>query len=338
MSIDKEKLHYLVVKHILLDVSATKWTDEAIIRDQSTVSGHFFEKAIDFLVGHKLFVVQTTGYFESLFPSKPGLKERMEWTGNREGFSTAFRQEQDRLQALDPNYNQARQETTGRCDSCSHRYKLLPDGSKLLAKMGFILLPNGRTIFKEVDADIEGFILDLQKKAPSICTVFGFNYWREESTSQNFEDTPIQASAAPGKGNWPIIPLEIDGEEATIETAGELLEITHPDKHYEKIGAVIEEKNATIVEAIRENTAAINNNTRNQEKAVHNGTVQAQEILQGLRNELDIDKIHRLRQGGMKWKDIVMEVYPDTTIDNLDSEVSRVQKQHKREFPDSYTR
>ena len=59
------------------------------------------------------------------------------------------------------------------------------------------------------------------------------------------------------------------------------------------------------------------------------------------RDETPIEKVHRLRCDDVEWKYIARTIYKEENGKNidesdLDSEVKRLQKQHKREYPEFY--
>ena len=39
---------------------------------------------------------------------------------------------------------------------------------------------------------------------------------------------------------------------------------------------------------------------------------------------------------GVKWKENIMAVFPDTPANELDLKVDAIRHQHRKEFPDSY--
>jgi len=325
MSIDQKTEFCDAIKNILSIVSVNEWTDATTILNQFTDKA-LYNKALTALVGKGLLEVQTTLYSKSIHPSDLGLYELVEWTGNGNKLREALKKRRVEQKKLDPGYIRNFEGVSSTGNAVTNSVKLLLEGQQLKAKIAVGVIP-------------KQFILELQDDPDALCTILDYEIWREESANQNFEDTPVLARVNTGKKNKPTIPLEIYGEKATIEPVDELLEITHPDKHYEKIGAVIEEKNATIVEAIRENTAAINNNTRNQEKAAFNGTFRAQARFQEPIDEVAIEKVHRLRQDNVEWNYIGRTIYHeengnDIAETDLPGYVNSLQQKYKRAYPD----
>ena len=85
-----------------------------------------------------------------------------------------------------------------------------------------------------------------------------------------------------------------------------------------------------VVEALKENTAAVKENTALRENDVRNGTHRAMSRFWEA-DEIELEKIRRLRDDGWEWKDVVMEVYPNTKAEALDRKVNAVQKQLNRD-------
>ena len=48
--------------------------------------------------------------------------------------------------------------------------------------------------------------------------------------------------------------------------------------------------------------------------------------------EVEIEKIHRLKNSGWSWENIVRELYPDTKEEDINSEINRLKMQHSREY------
>ena len=61
------------------------------------------------------------------------------------------------------------------------------------------------------------------------------------------------------------------------------------------------------------------------ENAVFKGTYRARARWGAPESELELEALERFVGDGWEWKDAVMEVYPDTKPENLDSEVNRLQ-------------
>ena len=101
----------------------------------------------------------------------------------------------------------------------------------------------------------------------------------------------------------------------------------------------------TIEKQTKELTAAINNNTRNQERAVFNGSFRAQaRFADGTEfTETDVEMIHRLRCDNVPWNDVGREVYRKEEDDeileeNLPSYVNALQQRYKRAYLDPATK
>ena len=90
-----------------------------------------------------------------------------------------------------------------------------------------------------------------------------------------------------------------------------------------------EKKKCSLIKAINRNILSIADNI---EKAIFDGTYRAMARFHEPIDEVEIEKVHRLRQDGWKWKDIVKNIYPDTSADVLASEVNRIQAQYRREL------
>lgn len=71
-------------------------------------------------------------------------------------------------------------------------------------------------------------------------------------------------------------------------------------------------------------------------EAIFDGTFRALARFNEPIDEVEIEKVHRLRQDKWKWKKIVRNINPDVSDENLASEVDRIRAQHKREYPKSY--
>jgi hypothetical protein len=77
-------------------------------------------------------------------------------------------------------------------------------------------------------------------------------------------------------------------------------------------------------------------NTVDIEQAVFSGAFRAMARFQEPIEETDIERVHRLRLECWAWKEIIKQVYPDTKGIDIDSEVERVKKQHRRAYPEWY--
>ena len=73
--------------------------------------------------------------------------------------------------------------------------------------------------------------------------------------------------------------------------------------------------------------------------AVFDGTYRAMARFREPIDEAELEKVHRFRQDGWEWKRIIHQVYyPDENIEDIadiDSEVSRIQKQYYAAYPKS---
>jgi predicted secreted protein len=102
----------------------------------------------------------------------------------------------------------------------------------------------------------------------------------------------------------------------------------------------IKEGNREVVEAIKENTAAIDNNTRNQERAVFNGTFRSQARFAHPIDEVAIEKIHRLRCDNVEWNYIGRTIYSEETGGKNINEtelpyyVNALQQRYRTAYPD----
>jgi len=126
------------------------------------------------------------------------------------------------------------------------------------------------------------------------------------------------------------VPDTIYSYQADIEDSdGTLVNV-----HDEKVLQAIEKQT-------KELTAAINNNTRNQERAAFNGTFRAQaRFADGTEFvETDIEMVHRLRSDKMPWNSIGREVYrkaenKEILEEYLPTYVNALQQKYKRAYPD----
>ena len=156
-------------------------------------------------------------------------------------------------------------------------------------------------------------------------------------------DYPRMTQAATGVG----VPDIIDSYQADIEDP----DGTPVNVHDAKVLQVLEriEKKIptgeTIENQTKELTAAINNNTRNQERAVFNGSFRAQaRFADGTEfTETDVEMIHRLRCDNVPWNDVGREVYRKEEDDeiqerNLPFYVNALQQRYKRAYPDPATK
>ena len=68
------------------------------------------------------------------------------------------------------------------------------------------------------------------------------------------------------------------------------------------------------------------------EQAAFNGTFRAIARFHEPTDEIELEKIHRLKNDGWSWEKIVRLVYPDTKEADIPSEVNRVKQQHRRAY------
>jgi len=68
------------------------------------------------------------------------------------------------------------------------------------------------------------------------------------------------------------------------------------------------------------------------QKAAYQGTYNAMARFQDPIEEVEIEKIHRLKNSGWSWENIVRELYPDTKEEDINSEINRLKMQHSREY------
>jgi hypothetical protein len=66
------------------------------------------------------------------------------------------------------------------------------------------------------------------------------------------------------------------------------------------------------------------------EDANFRGTFRAMARFNPPEDEIDDEKIYRLRKDGWKWEDVVKQVHPDTADEDIPSEVNRVKQRYHR--------
>ena len=108
----------------------------------------------------------------------------------------------------------------------------------------------------------------------------------------------------------------------------------HAEKALDQQNAMIENL-MVVVEKI---VTAVKENTAKRQNDVFQGTFRARARFSEPDDEVEIEKIHRLKQDGWKWENIVLQVYPDS--ENLSSEdfkkkVEAVKQQYHREYGQS---
>jgi hypothetical protein len=139
-------------------------------------------------------------------------------------------------------------------------------------------------------------LVDLPSKAPPA-----------GKTEQN---EPMHVSTRAGRGVKGTVPTEVCEEFADIEDTTE-----------EPADVNVVNKPKVVIA-----------NITDIENAVFNGAFRAQARFEEPVDEVDIEKIHRLKMDGWKWKDIVREFNPACPDNLLDSEVKRLSEQHRREY------
>ena len=154
------------------------------------------------------------------------------------------------------------------------------------------------------------------------------------------EYSSFPASALSGKGVPGTIPIEIAGElEAIYDPENDSADVQITGYTAE---AIAQRKTLyhPLITAVEENTetnkqilAAVKKSTATRENDIFSGTYRAQTRFtspDGF-DEIELEKIQRLRNDGWKWKDVIREVYPDTPEEYIDSKVDSVRKQIKRD-------
>jgi hypothetical protein len=111
--------------------------------------------------------------------------------------------------------------------------------------------------------------------------------------------------AATGKGSRQTIPLDVVGEQATIDPADEPADT----RTLEYGGKALKQI----------------------ENSVFQGTYRAFARFKDPLNEIEDEKVERLVKDGQKWKDAVKEVFPDTPEESLDLKVDEVRQRIKRD-------
>jgi len=124
---------------------------------------------------------------------------------------------------------------------------------------------------------------------------------------------------------------QTDSTTPESSTVPEPLGGTSVNVHDKKVLKVLE-TNTEVLQKIEEKMPT--------EQTVYSGTYRAIAKFKTPEHETQIDAVDRLYKEKTPWKNIIHEVYyPDSNIDEipeLDSEVKRIQEQHKRAYPDSY--
>ena len=117
-------------------------------------------------------------------------------------------------------------------------------------------------------------------------------------------------------------------------------ELSEQDKAPDYLKMIFETLVA-IQDAIQENTAAVKENTAKRENDVFHGTFRARARFSEPDDEIEIEKIIRLKSDGWKWENIVLQIRPDS--DKLPKEefnklVDAIKKQYQRELEQSATK
>jgi hypothetical protein len=95
------------------------------------------------------------------------------------------------------------------------------------------------------------------------------------------------------------------------------------------------------IRAIQENTAAVKENTAARENDVFKGTFRARARFSEPDDEVEIEKIIRLKHDGWNWGNIVKQVYPDSdgmSKEDFNKLVDATKKLHQRECEQSESR
>ena len=183
---------------------------------------------------------------------------------------------------------------------------------------------------------------------------YSVRYYRETQDVAKTSTTPIedaivdpppQIQALTGKG----IPEFITVEQAYIEDSDRTPANVRDNDAIEAIRALIAliskplpvfyvdpSKDATgviapILQELRGIKEAVKEGAASRENDVFGGTYRAMARFRDPPDEIELEKIARLINDGWKWKDAVMEVYPDTKPEELDREVNRLQHVWKRD-------
>ena len=141
-------------------------------------------------------------------------------------------------------------------------------------------------------------------------------------------DVPIEPDTTP-----PILIAASEKKKSALELYNEEKPLPDPG------GVVIEEFDTDALEGLKK-VMPKPLTKADVEQAVFSGTYRAFAKFKTPEGETEIDTVDRLYKEGEQWKRIVHQVYyPDIEIDeipDIDSEVKRIQKMHKRAFPESY--
>jgi hypothetical protein len=177
-------------------------------------------------------------------------------------------------------------------------------------------------IFHDVKAVVAvGKLTDEQYK--SICGVFMSQYTRSKHVEFVLEGT-LQARILSD------IPSGV--MYCVTDDVSELRKKLPKDKQWvvEIIAFVVK----AMMDVGGEIIAAVKENTASRENDVFHGSFRAQARFTDSDefDEVEIEKIHRLRGDGWKWEDIVRKVYPETEEADIKSEIERIKKQHQREY------
>lgn len=168
------------------------------------------------------------------------------------------------------------------------------------------------------------------------------------SNSSPFGDNQT-GSSVPEKQTTHLVPEFITVEQAYIEDSDGTPANVRDNDAIEAIRALIAliskplpvfyvdpSKDATgviapILQELRGIKEAVKEGAASRENDVFGGTYRAMARFRDPPDEIELEKIARLINDGWKWKDAVMEVYPDTKPEELDREVNRLQHVWKRD-------
>lgn len=140
---------------------------------------------------------------------------------------------------------------------------------------------------------------------------------------------PSMFIAASGRGNS---KAAVDVCQESIEWANEPLEMII--KNGEPI-AVQESPDSPVIKVLKEIVTAVKANTTAREDAVFRGTYRAIARFEEPMDEIPLEKVYRLREDRWPWKDVIKQVYPDTTEEDIDRKVDEVRKQLERDLANS---
>jgi hypothetical protein len=116
---------------------------------------------------------------------------------------------------------------------------------------------------------------------------------------------PCLTQASVGQGTDPIIIDE------RFTKPIEML-MNKPDEELDTTKKPLPVRDDDAIRAIQENTVAVKENTAARENAVFNAAFRSQARFRSPDDEVDIEKIIRLKHDGWKWENIVLTVYPDS--------------------------